>query len=56
MNSYFQAINEATDGGKFPELGDFWRSYHPEAIMSDSDYQYITDMFDPAVVEEVCNG
>lgn len=56
MNSYFQAINQATDNGKFPDLGDCWRTYHPESIMSDSDYQYLTDMIDPDVVDEVCNG
>ena len=51
MNSYHLAILEATDNGKFPELGDCWRSYHPEAIMSDSDYQYLTDTTDLAVTE-----
>lgn len=56
MNSYFQAINVATGNGRFPELGDCWRAYHPGAIMSDSDYQYLTDMFDADVIDEVCNG
>lgn len=37
MNSYFSAINQATNNGTFPELSDCWRSYHPEAILSDSE-------------------
>ena len=37
MNSYFSAINQATNNGTFPELSDCWRSFHPEAILSDSD-------------------
>lgn len=43
MNSYHLAILRATDNGKCPELGDCWRSYHPEAILSDSDYPVLTD-------------
>ena len=39
MNSYFSAINQATNNGTFPELSDCWRSYHPEAILSDSELQ-----------------
>lgn len=37
MNSYHLAINQATNNGLFPELADTWRSYHPEAILSDSE-------------------
>ena len=39
MNSYFLAIQQATNNGTFPELSDCWRSYHPEAILSDSDLE-----------------
>ena len=39
MNSYFSAINQATNNGTFPELSDCWRSFHPEAILSDSELQ-----------------
>lgn len=52
MNSYHLAIIQATDNSKFPELGDCWRSYHPDAIMSDSDYQYITDTHDLVADED----
>ena len=51
MNTYFKAISEATCNGKLPEYSDLWRCYHPEAIMSDSDYQYLTDTSDLAVME-----
>lgn len=40
MNSYHQAILEATNNGKFPELGDLWRNYHPTSVLSDSEYYY----------------
>lgn len=43
MNSYFLAIQQATSNVQFPELADAWRNYHPEAILSDSDYQFMTD-------------
>ena len=43
MNSYHLAILQATDNGKFPELGDCWRNFHPEAILSDSDYLEMTE-------------
>ena len=43
MNSYHLAILPATNNGKCPELGDCWRNYHPEAILSDSDYPVLTD-------------
>jgi len=43
MNSYHLAILQATDNGKFPELGDCWRNFHPEAILSDSDYPVLTE-------------
>ena len=42
MNTYFTAIQQATNNGKFPELADCWRNYHPEAILSDSDYPVLT--------------
>lgn len=37
MNSYHLAILQATNNGTFPELSDCWRSYHSEAILSDSE-------------------
>ncbi len=40
MNSYHLAILEATSNGKFPELSDFWRNYHPTSVLSDSEYFY----------------
>lgn len=43
MNSYHQAILQATNNGQFPELHDLWRNYHPTAVLSDSDYQDLTD-------------
>ncbi|SET65033.1 hypothetical protein SAMN05216326_1524 [Nitrosomonas marina] len=43
MNSYFLAISHATDNGKLPEFSDLWRNYHPNSILSDSDYQHLTD-------------
>ncbi|WP_181415796.1 hypothetical protein [Nitrosomonas ureae] len=46
MNSYFQAIKECTDNSQFPELGDCWRNYHPDAILSDSDYPVLTEAQD----------
>ena len=46
MNSYHLAINQATNNGQFPELGDTWRNYHPEAVLSDSDYPVLTEAND----------
>ena len=46
MNSYFLAIQQATSNDQFPELADAWRNYHPEAILSDSDYSFLTDTND----------
>ena len=43
MNSYLEAIKQATDNSKFPELGDTWRNYHPNSVLSDSDYPELTD-------------
>lgn len=43
MNSYFLAILQASNNGRFPQLGDAWRNYHPTAILSDSDYPFMTD-------------
>lgn len=40
MNSYHLAILQATSNNKFPELGDLWRNYHPESVLSDSDYYF----------------
>lgn len=37
MNTYHRAINEASSNGQFPELFDSWRSFHPSAILSDSE-------------------
>lgn len=37
MNTYFQAILNATDNNKFPELGDVWRIYRPTSLLSDAD-------------------
>lgn len=51
MNTYFKAISEATCNGKLPEYNDLWRSFHPYAIMSDSDYQDLTDTTDLLVEE-----
>ncbi|QOJ19395.1 MAG: hypothetical protein HRU77_01000 [Gammaproteobacteria bacterium] len=46
MNSYHLAILQATNNGRFPELGDTWRNYHPEAVLSDSDYPVLTEAND----------
>lgn len=54
MNTYFAAILKATDNGKFPELTDCWRNYHPEAILSDSDYPVLTDSNDMSVCVGEC--
>jgi hypothetical protein len=56
MNTYFKAISEATCNGKLPEYFDLWRSFHPYAAMSDSDYLYVDDLveFDAEIIEEVC--
>ena len=43
MNSYHQAMNQASNNGQFPELFDCWRNFHPEAILSDSDYPVLTE-------------
>lgn len=43
MNSYFLALILATNNNKFPELGDSWRNYHPDAVLSDSDYPVLTE-------------
>ena len=43
MNSYHKAMLDASNNGKFPNLFDLWRNYHPEAIISDSDCQNQTD-------------
>ena len=46
MNSYFLAILEVTNNNQFPELGDAWRNYHPNSVLSDSDYPDLTDTND----------
>lgn len=46
MNSYHLAILQASNNGQFPELGDTWRNYHPEAVLSDSDYPVLTEAND----------
>lgn len=46
MNTYFAAIQQATENGQFPELFDCWRNYHPEAVLSDSDYPVLTEAND----------
>ncbi|PTQ76485.1 hypothetical protein C8R26_11778 [Nitrosomonas oligotropha] len=46
MNSFHLAILQATNNGQFPELGDCWRNYHPEAVLSDSDYPVLTEAND----------
>ncbi len=46
MNSYYLAILQATNNGRFPELGDAWRNYHPEVVLSDSDYPVLTEAND----------
>lgn len=46
MNSFHLAILQANDNGKISELGDLWRNYHPDAVLSDSDYQDLTDTND----------
>ncbi|MDP1549426.1 MAG: hypothetical protein Q8L97_04600 [Nitrosomonas sp.] len=43
MNSYLEAIKQATNNSQFPELGDTWRNYHPNSVLSDSDYPELTD-------------
>ena len=52
MNSYHLAILQATSHGRFPGLCDIWRNYHPNSVMSDSDYQYMTDTGDISVVDQ----
>ncbi|MBX3631199.1 MAG: hypothetical protein KF908_15115 [Nitrosomonas sp.] len=42
MNSYFKAIQRATSNGRFPELGDLYRIYHPTSVLTDSDYSLFT--------------
>lgn len=39
MNTYHLAINTATSNGRFMEMGDLWRNYHPFSNMADNDYQ-----------------
>jgi hypothetical protein len=57
MNSYHQAILEATNNGKFPELGDLWRNYHPTSVLSDSEYYYEEACrFEPTTSEEAITG
>ncbi len=57
MNSYHQAILEATNNGKFPELGDFWRNYHPDSVLSDCEYFYEDACrFEPTTSEEARTG
>lgn len=54
MNSYHQAILEATSNGKYPEYSDLWRCYHPTAMMLDSDYCLFTipSRLEPTTAEE----
>lgn len=57
MNSYHLAILDATDNGKFPELGDLWRNYHPTSVLSDSEYYYEEACrFEPTTLEEAITG
>ncbi|SOD19541.1 hypothetical protein [Nitrosomonas ureae] len=57
-NSYFRAILEVTNNGTLPEYSDLWRSYHPTALMLDSDYCLFTepDRFEPTTSEEAITG
>ena len=57
-NSYFRAILEVTSNGTLPEYSDLWRSYHPTALMLDSDYCLFTDAgrFEPTTSEEAITG
>ncbi len=43
MDSYLEAIKQATNNSQFPELGDTWRNYHLNSVLSDSDYSDLTD-------------
>lgn len=43
MNSYHLAILQASNNGRFPQLGDAWRNYHPHSVLSDSDYPTMTE-------------
>ncbi len=43
MNSYFTALNAATNNNQRPEFGDLWRNYHETSVLSDSDFQDMTD-------------
>ncbi len=40
MNSYHLAILQVTSNGRFPELCDMWRNYHPTSVLSDCEYFY----------------
>ncbi|MBA3754952.1 MAG: hypothetical protein H0X02_01395 [Nitrosomonas sp.] len=57
MNSYHLAILEAKNNGKFHELGDLWRNYHPTSVLSDSEYYYEEACrFEPTTLEEAITG
>lgn len=57
MNSYHLAILHATSNGKFPELSDFWRNYHPDSVLSDCEYFYEDACrFEPTTTEEARTG
>jgi len=49
MNTYFLAISQATNNGNSPEYADLWRNFHPFSVLSDSDYQLMTEKNDLAV-------
>lgn len=46
MNSYFKALNDATDDGKHMELQSFWRMYHKGSRMFDTDGMQRIDKVD----------
>lgn len=46
MNSFFSAIRTATDNNKFPELGDTWRTFHPNSDLSDIELGEYADLQD----------
>lgn len=57
MNSYHLAILQASNFGKFPELGDVWRNFHPDSVVSDCEYFYEDSCrFEPTTSEEAITG
>lgn len=57
MNSFHLAILQATNFGKFPELGDGWRNFHPDSVLSDCEYFYEDACrFEPTTLKEARTG